>query len=271
MKKTFIIAAAMLFLVSSAFAGVSTVSLMKSEVQADRITVPIALENDRMMTGMELPLKYSEGVTLEEVTFEGTRSENFDLKVARIIAEENTVVIALIPMVFGNKTDLEAGSGVIANMIFRVDDQSVEEIEVTPTRIEYPNHSALFVYTEFNGDKPEMKVEEPQFDGVTVNLNTSGDPNVPMSFGLHQNYPNPFNPSTIIQYDLPAPSKVRLDVFNVLGQQVKTLVDDYQEAGYQSVTWNGDDDNGSSVATGIYFYKISADNKVETKKMMLLK
>jgi hypothetical protein len=270
MRKTFIIAAAMLFLVSSAFAGVSTVSLSKSEVQADRITVPVTLKNDRMMTGMELPLKYSEGVTLEEVSFEGTRAENFDLKVARIIDEENTVVIALIPMVYGDKTDLDAGSGVIANLIFRVDDPTVEEIELTPTKIDYPNHSALFVYTEFDGDKPKMMVEEPQFESITVDLLTSGS-NVPMSFGLHQNYPNPFNPSTIIQYDLPAPSKVRLEIFNVLGQQVKTLVDDYKEAGYQSVTWNGDDDNGGSVATGIYFYKISADNKVETKKMMLLK
>ena len=271
MRKTFIIAAAMVFLVSSAFAGVSTVSLMKSEAQGDRVTVPVTLKNDRMMTGLELPLMYSEGVTLEEVSFEGTRAENFDLKVARIIEEENTVVIALIPMVYGDKSDLEAGSGVIANLIFSVDDPTVDQIELTPTKVEYPNHSALFVYSEFNGDKPEMKVEEPQFEGVSVYLNTSSSPSVPVSFSLHQNYPNPFNPSTIIEYDLPAASKVRLDVFNVLGQKVKTLVDDYQEAGYQSVTWNGDDDNGGSAATGIYFYKISADNKVETRKMMLLK
>ncbi len=98
---------------------------------------------------------------------------------------------------------------------------------------------------------------------------------LPASFQLEQNYPNPFNPSTSIWFDLPTRAKVTLTVFNLLGQEVSTLVDEDLPAGRHLSTWDGHSDNGAPVASGIYFYKLIADaddNKfVETKKMMLLK
>ena len=98
---------------------------------------------------------------------------------------------------------------------------------------------------------------------------------IPNSFQLNQNFPNPFNPSTIIKYELPTRAKVSLTVFNLLGQEVSTLVDEEKLAGKYSATWDGRSDSGAPVASGIYFYKLIAeadDNKfVETKKMMLLK
>ncbi|MCH7947914.1 MAG: T9SS type A sorting domain-containing protein [candidate division Zixibacteria bacterium] len=98
---------------------------------------------------------------------------------------------------------------------------------------------------------------------------------LPTSFKLDQNYPNPFNPSTSIWFDLPARAKVTLTVFNLLGQEVSTLVDEDLPAGRHLSIWDGHSDNGVSVASGIYFYKLiaeSGDNQfVETKKMMLLK
>jgi hypothetical protein len=94
---------------------------------------------------------------------------------------------------------------------------------------------------------------------------------LPTEFALHQNYPNPFNPSTELKFDLPANSRVKLEIFNVLGQKVVTVLDEDMEAGYRSVTWNGNDSNGRQVASGVYFYKLTAGDHVFTKKMMMLK
>lgn len=94
---------------------------------------------------------------------------------------------------------------------------------------------------------------------------------VPDKFALEQNYPNPFNPSTVINYFLPTQSKVIIVVYNVLGQQIKTLVDDLQTAGEYSVYWNGTDENENRVTSGIYLYKIITDNYSSSRKMILLK
>ncbi len=94
---------------------------------------------------------------------------------------------------------------------------------------------------------------------------------LPTEFALSQNYPNPFNPSTEIRFALPTNSAVTLEIFNVLGQKVKTLANGPMNAGYQSIIWNGTDETGSGVASGMYFYKLNAGGKTFTKKMMMLK
>ncbi len=93
----------------------------------------------------------------------------------------------------------------------------------------------------------------------------------PTNFVLEQNYPNPFNPSTTIRYSLEGKTKVRLRIYNVLGQVVSTLVDDEEIAGTHTILWNGTSSFGVNVSTGIYFYRIEAGNFVQTKKMILLK
>ena len=94
---------------------------------------------------------------------------------------------------------------------------------------------------------------------------------IPKTYQLFQNYPNPFNPETQIRYDLPVSGHVKLTVYNVLGQKVKVLVDEIQDAGHKSVIWDSRDEDGREVASGIYFYKIKAENYLKTKKMILLK
>jgi hypothetical protein len=94
---------------------------------------------------------------------------------------------------------------------------------------------------------------------------------LPRSFALSQNYPNPFNPSTTIEYSLPVRSKVTLSVFNILGQQVTTLVDEEQPAGTHAVPWDGTSDSGNGVASGVYLYRIKAGGFSDTRKMILLK
>jgi hypothetical protein len=89
----------------------------------------------------------------------------------------------------------------------------------------------------------------------------------PDNYVLHQNYPNPFNPSTTIKFDLPEYQWVRLEIYNVLGQHVRTLVDSPMDAGTHEVTW----DAGQEVSSGVYFYSLQAGAFVDTKKMLLLK
>ncbi len=102
--------------------------------------------------------------------------------------------------------------------------------------------------------------------------NDQGEAELPGSFSLAQNYPNPFNPTTVIAYSLPSAGEVKLVVYNVIGQQVATLVDDEQPAGYYQVEWNGTADSGADAASGVYLYRISFNgNTSETRKMMLVK
>ncbi|MGD8779166.1 MAG: T9SS type A sorting domain-containing protein [Ignavibacteria bacterium] len=91
-------------------------------------------------------------------------------------------------------------------------------------------------------------------------------------FELCQNYPNPFNGTTNIRYSLPANTKenVRLSIYNLLGQQIRLLVNEEQEAGTYNVTWDGKDDKGKPCSSGIYFYKIKTNTLQAVKKMLFL-
>ena len=88
---------------------------------------------------------------------------------------------------------------------------------------------------------------------------------------MSQNYPNPFNPITAIKYTLAQSEKVELSVYNVLGQKVKTLVNKKQNAGLHIATWDGTNEQGVRLASGIYFYKLKTPNFTRTMKMIMLK
>lgn len=94
---------------------------------------------------------------------------------------------------------------------------------------------------------------------------------LPTSFLLHQNYPNPFNPSTTISFDLPAAGEVRLEILNLLGQTVRTLLSDRRSAGSHQVVWDGLSDSGEGVASGVYFYRLSSEGKKQSRKLLLVK
>lgn len=93
----------------------------------------------------------------------------------------------------------------------------------------------------------------------------------PQSFVLNQNFPNPFNPDTKIQYELPEAAQVDIRIFDVLGREVRTLVNERIDPGFHEVTWNGRDDSGVQVSSGVYYYHIVAGENRQTKKMLLLK
>lgn len=94
---------------------------------------------------------------------------------------------------------------------------------------------------------------------------------VPAAYNLNQNYPNPFNPATQIEFSLSEKAHVTLSVYNMLGQRVKTLVDQPVQAGIHNVAWNGTNELGETVSNGIYFYRLTSDLGVKTMKMLLMK
>ncbi|OGU36476.1 MAG: hypothetical protein A2058_07065 [Ignavibacteria bacterium GWA2_36_19] len=97
------------------------------------------------------------------------------------------------------------------------------------------------------------------------------DPFLPEDFSLSQNFPNPFNPSTVISYSLPTNSLVTLIIYDLLGREVKTLINNEQNSGVYKVQWNGENDYGSKVSSGLYIYTIRTGQFNESRKMVLLK
>jgi hypothetical protein len=148
-----------------------------------------------------------------------------------------------------------------------------------------PNSAPIsdqYVYYGYVGDYPSTKIDSSYFpfevtakglaragggDWVLTGSFLEGDlTDLPCEFALLSNYPNPFNAQTVIEYQLPVSSSVKLEVYNLLGSKVATLVDGEQQAGYKSVTWDA-----SEVSSGVYFYKLTAGDYTETKRMMLVK
>ena len=94
---------------------------------------------------------------------------------------------------------------------------------------------------------------------------------VPETFELRQNYPNPFNPTTTIQFGLPVDAMVSLNIYNARGQLVKALANGTMPAGVHQIAWNGTDEGGTLVASGMYFYMLQSGDFRETRRMILLK
>ncbi|MCU0644055.1 MAG: Ig-like domain-containing protein, partial [bacterium] len=107
--------------------------------------------------------------------------------------------------------------------------------------------------------------EKTQHDAITLFVTK------PDEYRLYQNYPNPFNPKTHIDYQLPEPSRVTIRIFNIIGQEVRTLVDEMKTVGYHSVMWNGLDNFGTPATSGIYYYRMETNSFIEVKKMVLLR
>ena len=94
---------------------------------------------------------------------------------------------------------------------------------------------------------------------------------IPADYNLFQNYPNPFNPSTTIRYSIVEPGNVSIKIYDILGREIKTLVNQVKIAGTYSSTWNGDNNFGNKVSSGIYLYRMEAGLFIETRKMIFLK
>ncbi len=120
--------------------------------------------------------------------------------------------------------------------------------------------------TELQLDPNNWILKDVQQIVVSVN-----EESLPLNFSLDQNYPNPFNPNTAIKYQIPKRSNVLLKIYNLLGKEVKSLIETEQSSGTYSVEWSGLNNSGEKLSSGIYFYRIEAGNFVDVKKMILIK
>jgi len=112
---------------------------------------------------------------------------------------------------------------------------------------------------------------QPGYIIIGPEVGVNDEKPIPGTFSLSQNYPNPFNGQTLISFSLPSDQRVRLAVFDILGREVKSLVDEMVSAGSYSVTWDGKNDKGEAIPSGIYFYRLSSAKYDETKRMVLIR
>ncbi|MFQ5869812.1 MAG: T9SS type A sorting domain-containing protein, partial [Candidatus Zixiibacteriota bacterium] len=149
-----------------------------------------------------------------------------------------------------------------------------------------PNNAPIsdeYIYYGYVGDYPAVVIDSSYFpfEVIAGELAKAGEGGwfltgsflegddlvgLPTEFALLSNYPNPFNASTVIEYQLPVTTDVKLEVYNLIGEKVVTLVNGAEEAGYKSVIWDA-----SSVSSGLYFYRLTCGDFSEAKMMMLVK
>ncbi|MBX7150853.1 T9SS type A sorting domain-containing protein [bacterium] len=161
-----------------------------------------------------------------------------------------------------------------------------EELVLTMTYAQgnFADEGKVFIYqktgdtwtplrTQVYAEKHQVRALVKTLGEFKVGLDATftGNNVVPKEFTLKQNYPNPFNPSTTIAFDLPQDGTLKLVVYNLLGQRVKTLYSGFQLAGSYRISWDGKNELGQQVASGVYLYRVEAGAFVKTKKMMLIK
>ena len=116
-------------------------------------------------------------------------------------------------------------------------------------------------------NQSRYSIREIEVYGVPANITDAGDsPSIISDYKLYQNYPNPFNPSSMISYRIPTAGFVKIKVYNILGTEVKILVDEYKKAGNYAVEFDG-----SGLASGVYFYQLEVNGFISSKRMLLLK
>lgn len=253
-----------------------SVTILSGNFTADSVgflfSVPIevtGITSQDLITGYSFDISYPNGLQLENVEVASTITPSTGTD-AYLTALNKTFAQQVRFAAAGgqNQITLPQGqtSGILANLIFKVNSN------ISNGQIEFAELNANTTPNGFifnSGSVPTTLVNG------TVNVSIVGieDENnsIPQSFSLNQNFPNPFNPSTTIQFALPVSEFVSLKIYNLLGQEVKQLINENFNAGFHNVKWNGLDKNNNPVSSGVYLYKIEAGSFVSIKKAVFLK
>ncbi len=240
--------------------------------QGETVTVDVFLHNELPLTIIKIPLRYSSPKLLfDTVLFAGTRGILAGQSRQSQVNTDSQEV--LITLEYLDSSPLTPGDGPIARLRFTIDNtapndtfsiDSAAYLGIVPLELTTTIADGSFRFTPFF--HPGAIIVDFRTD-----VDDGENPNLPTEFRLRQNFPNPFNPTTKIGFSLPRGSEVSLEVYNLLGQKVRTLVNGYRQAGDYTVEFDGLSDRGSTVASGMYFYRIKTAARTETRKMTLLK
>jgi hypothetical protein len=238
---------------------------------ANTVQVKLYLENERGMAGASVPLSFASvgsDIVCERIDFSGSRVAHFTGLYPQIDNQNKKILIGMIRALDENISDvLPAGEGLIATLHFSSSSRSVPELKMTAWPLSAGELNFDMV-DEKGSSICRMKGETPLpiTHGTVQPVEVQSAP-----FEVKGNFPNPFNPETVIKFNLPQASAVTLKVYNILGQAVNTLVDEPLSAGSHSVMWDGKNAQGRDVASGVYFYRISAGGYESIQKMTLLR
>lgn len=227
----------------------NTLSLKKSSDNA----ISVEISNTDAIAGFQFSINTRGGIALQ--AYEATeRSNAAGLGIYQYLMNDSTLNVVILA---SYRASLPAGAGAIGKMSFTLNAQSATDtVRVFLTGVVICDAAAQY-----------LNVTSTQ---LTWNLNGNSGTQ-PARFTLEQNFPNPFNPSTTISYKLETPTTVRLEVYDITGRLINTLIDQYQVGGRYSARWNADDSRGSKVASGMYFARLQVGNQVAVAKMILTK
>jgi hypothetical protein len=204
-----------------------------------RYGIAVRLENAVPVKGMQLEFKNvfaPEMITIATDLGSGYHRQNGDL--LRVLLYNQSALSTVAP-----------GERIVANIPFEIAD---------PSKLTVEN-----VVVAGLDNRAISKIE--------IAVSYSEAPELPVAYALSQNYPNPFNPSTSIRFSVPEPANVRISVYNMLGQEVRTLFAGQMDRGTRVIEWNGTDNLGRVVPSGTYVYRMTAGSFVQSYKMMLVK
>lgn len=260
-----------------------TISVDSVEARpGDKFSVAVRLSGaETGVAGLTIPISFASAhLTVDSVSFVGSVAPSGVKQEAAVDNGTQKVKITFFPdMNIVPLQSIPQSGGLLARIYFNLSLTAQPEVIELDTiyvldSIVMPDLSVVYIETETlnAADAQALTTLYPAFTAgaVSVQVPTGSDDdnhsNLPLSFDLAQNYPNPFNPATQISFTLPKRSKAELEVFNVLGQRVATLVNDVLPAGEHVVTFDA-----SRQPSGIYFYRLTHSKGSQTKKMVFLK
>ncbi len=229
-------------------------------------TAAIKMENlESEVLGVQIVLKYDPNVVKTIKIQKAGRTDHMD------VLESNVVEPGILKLlVFDLEGEsISKGEGDIVNVEFTVSpDASLGG--VSPLEIIFTEDNTNTTLADL--DRLAIKSLQIKDGAITIGQSEEADgEGIPGSSSLLQNFPNPWNPSTVIKYHIAQDGHVNLSIYNIAGQLVRNLVDDTKKAGKYDVQWDGKDNSGRVVTSGVYFYKIAAENFKSTRKMILLR
>jgi type IX secretion system substrate protein len=177
-----------------------------------------------------------------------------------------------ISIVFDDEADLEFSNFIATDKDYVTGHYKSNKLQLNKLNGKSTKGEWILVVYNLNSSEKEMFLKKWGLIIQSSNIvNVEKENNIVAEFKLEQNYPNPFNPTTNIKYSVPKTSNVKLRIYNIMGQLVKTLVNENKVPGLYNIEWNGTNENNSRVASGVYFSRFESDNFTAYKKMILLK